>query len=595
MRVLGWAGVERRRVRRVVVRVLGGVALVVLLVGVVLAYETLEARGALTRAEDQARNLRQHVARGDVDAARSNLAEFKDSTREAETHTDGPLWAAAAKAPLIGRNFAAVHDVSHVLRAIAVDGLAPLVDIADQVNAEAFSPRNGRIDLEAIRKLSPGLQQADRALSRGWREIETIDADDLVGPLQGPLTELQSNLDDAHSTVGAGAKAARLIPDMLGGSGSRSYLLAFQNNAEIRSTGGLPGAFAILKARNGKISLGGQGAGSDFLPFESLPIKTTADEKRLYSILLTRFWGDTTLTPDFPRSAEIMRAMLRKDRDRKTDGVISIDPIALSHILDATGPVKLADGSSLTSKNAVKRLLNAVYFDIDDGNLQDAFFADAASRVFAAVVSGRGGSQALLEGMAKGVDENRILIESAHEKEQRVLARTRIAGALPTDRSSTPHVGIYFNDATQAKLEYYLRRTSTIRATSCTADGAQSLTATTQLRSVAPKNARTLPRSIVGPGTGEKRGSFRMVIAVYAPYGGAVTRLEVDGREQPLNRFEHHGLNVVTTPVLLGPGQEVTVKASMFTGKGQREGAVLATTPGIESTPNNVRIRSACT
>ena len=342
------------------------------------------------------------------------------------------------------------------------------------------------------------------------------------------------------------------------------------------------------------MSLGGQGSGSDFGLFKDLPIKTTADEKRLYSILLTGYWGDTTLTPDFPRSAEIMRAMFRKDREQKTDGVISLDPIALSYILKATGPVKLADGRSLSSGNAVKRLLNDVYFEIPSNRARDAYFADAAERVFEAVVAGTGGSRALLTGLAKAVGENRILIESARDAEQRKLETSRIAGALPGDEGSTPHLGIYYNDATQAKLEYYLRKRTTVKARTCSADGAQSLTATTRLRSVAPGNARRLPRSIVGKGTGERRGSFRMVLSFYAPHGGLVNRLEVNGKEQPLNRFEHDGINVVSMPVLLAPGEEVTVKASMFTGKDQRGDAVFATTPGIEATPNNVTMPSAC-
>ena len=597
MRGQRWAGDEdrRRRLRRILFRVLGGVALLVVLAGLVLVYETFQARGALTRAEDEARDLRVQVTAGEVDAARAKLAELKDSTRAAESHTDGPLWSAAARTPLVGQNFAAVRDVSRVLRSIADNGLTPLVDIADQVNADAFSPQNGRIDVAAIRKLSPGLQTADRALSRGGRELQAIDVESLVGPLRGPVTNVQAKVDDARATVVAGSKASQLIPDMLGGSGQRTYVLAFQNNAEIRSTGGLPGAFAILRAKDGGIRLGGQGTASAFTVFEeNPPIGTTADEKRLYSILLTRFWADTTLTPDFPRAAEIMRAMIREDRDLKADGVIAVDPIALSYILEATGPVKLEDGTSLNSDNAVKRLLNDAYREIRGNRAQDAYFADAASRVFAAVASGTGGSRPLLAGMAKAVGENRILIESSRDAEQRILESTRIAGALPGDEGSTPHLGIYYNDATQAKLQYYLRKDTAVKASTCTRDGVQSLTSTTRLRSVAPKNAGTLPGSIVGPGTGEKRGSFRMVMSFYAPYGGLVNRLEIDGKEKPLNRFEHDGINVVTIPVLLAPGQEKTVKVSMFTGKDQRDDAVFTTTPGIEATPNNVTVPSAC-
>ena len=335
-----WAVDEdrRRRLMRGLRWTVGGLALVIVLAGALLVFETFQARGALTRAEGQARELRHDVSAGNVDAARSKLAAFKDSTRDAQSHTNGPLWYLAARTPFVGKNFAAIHEVSRVLRSIGDRGLPPLVDIADQVNADVFSPRNARIDIQAVRTLAPGLQEADRALSAGWRDLATIDADELVGALQGPVKELQANIDDARSAVGAGAKAARLIPEMLGGSGGRSYVLAFQNNAEIRSTGGLPGAFAILKAKNGKLTLGGQGAGSDFKKLAALPLEPTADENKLYSVLLTGYWGDTTLTPDFPRSAEIMRAMVRRDRGKKTDGVISLDPVALSHILAATGP-----------------------------------------------------------------------------------------------------------------------------------------------------------------------------------------------------------------------------------------------------------------
>ena len=585
---------RRRGLRNRLLLVVGGLAVLVVLAGLVLAYDIWHARAALVRAEEHAQDLRRHFSDGDVTAARSELAKLEDAARVAHSHTDGPLWSAVAETPFVGRDFAAVRTVSRVLYTISTDGLRPLVDIADRVNAKAFSPQDGRIDIDAIRSVTPGLQDSAAALTQGGRQLEQIDPEGLIGPLRGPVEAFQAKLDDARSTVQAGSKASQLIPDMLGGAERRTYALVFQNNAEIRSTGGLPGAFAILTAKEGRIRLGDQGAGSDFPPFKKLSVEPSQDEQRLYSTLLTRYWGDTTLTPDFPRGAEIMRAMIRKERDEEIDGVISVDPMALSYILEATGPVTLIDGSSLSSKNAVKRLLNDVYLEIPDAAARDAYFAAAARRVFTAVVSGKAGSEALIHGLAKGVGENRVLIESARPPEQRILASTRIAGALPGDEGTTPHVGIYYNDATETKLEYYLRKKTMVRAMRCTEEGAQSLIATTVLRSIAPRNARTLPSSILGPGTGEKRGSFRMAMTLYAPFGGEVTRLDIDGEEQPLNRAEHDGLQVVIAPVLLAPGQKMTVKASIVTGKDQRDVAVLTTTPGIEATPNNVIVPSAC-
>jgi hypothetical protein len=580
--------------RRRLLMALGFLVLLVLIVGLLLLYDVSEARAAMARAEEHAGDLRSQVAEGDVDAARTSLAELKDATREAESSTDGPLWSVAKRVPLLGASFDAVQTISRSLHRVADEGLEPLVTVADQVNADVFSPRNGRIDLEAIRKVSPELQRADEALTRGWLDIRSIDPDDLIQPMRGRVADLQDKIAEARSTVTAGSNAAQLIPAMLGGDGRRTYILVFQNNAEIRSTGGLPGAFSIVRTDAGRFRMIDQGAGGEFRRFRNLSVKPTKEELRLYSTLLTSFWGDTTFTPDFPRSAEIMRAMMRERRGQAADGVVSVDPIALSYILEATGPVRLADGRRLTSKNAVKALLNDVYLRIPNSTARDAYFADAARRVFRAVVEGRGGSRALLEGLARGTRENRILIASARAREQQILASTRIGGVQPRDEGTTPHLGIYYNDATETKLEYYFRKSTTVRATTCTDDGTQTLTATTQLRSVAPRNASRLPGSILGPGTGEKRGSFRVVMAFYAPHGGLVTKLKIDGKEQPLNRAEHNGINVVSIPILLAPGQEVTVEAAMFTGKDQRGDPIVTTTPGIQPTPNHVAVPSAC-
>ena len=45
------------------------------------------------------------------------------------------------------------------------------------------------------------------------------------------------------------------MPALLGGSGPRDYLLVFQNNAELRATGGLPGVMSLIHAENGRVDI----------------------------------------------------------------------------------------------------------------------------------------------------------------------------------------------------------------------------------------------------------------------------------------------------------------------------------------------------
>ncbi len=70
---------------------------------------------------------------------------------------------------------------------------------------------------------------------------------------------MQTKLHEAASLSSKASYAVRLLPTMLGMEGKRDYLVLFQNNAEIRATGGIPGAFATMSANHGTHLLGRAG------------------------------------------------------------------------------------------------------------------------------------------------------------------------------------------------------------------------------------------------------------------------------------------------------------------------------------------------
>ena len=570
-----------------------GVGVLALLCLAYFAYGLNDARSSLVRAESSATQLQADIAKGDVKAARATLSDLQSATADARSRSDGVVWKVGGALPFYGQNLDAVRTIARVLDTIAQDGLPPVVDT--EVDAETFRPQDGRIDLAAMEELAPGLAQADQVLSAGLRDLDGIDAESLVGSLQGPFEQLYSKLQSAQKAAFAGSKALTLMPSMMGGDGKRTYALVIQNNAEIRATGGIPGAFAIVKAKNGKLTMGQQGAAIDFGFFSPPVVKLTKSERHLYSNLMGGFWADTNFTPDFPRTAEFMRAMLERKFDRSVDGVISVDPIALSYLLKGTGPVKMPGGDELNSKNAVEKLLSDVYWENDKKPLdQDAYFADAARRVFNAVASGQGNPRAVISGLAKAVDENRILINSTRTDEQDVLQSTRVGGALTRTATSSPHVGLYLNDSTTTKLEYYLTRQTLMNSIRCSVDGTQTLSTTTVLGSNVPAKVKSLPKSILGPGTGEKKGSIRMNLRYYAPIGGTVTDIRINEEPRTIVRGRDGDLEVAVVPVLLAPGQKLTVSATIESGQGQRGDAIFSTTPGVEPTPNNVKVASSC-
>jgi hypothetical protein len=161
-------------------------------------------------------------------------------------------------------------------------------------------------------------------------------------------------------------------------------------------------------------------------------------------------------------------------------------------------------------------------------------------------------------------------------------------------RSSRPQIGLYLNDSTQAKLEFYLRCTTAVVSNSCNGEGVQDFTTRTTLASLAPPNVVSLGPSVVGYGAGATHGTMSMVLTYYAPYRGRVTSLSVDGVEQSVNIATQQGLNLATVPITLAPGKKHLVIMTIESGPGERGDANFKTTPGAVLTPNNVRIKSTC-
>jgi hypothetical protein len=587
---------HRRSARspRPMLLLLGGVAVVLVALVGWLASEARTAKSALDDAASQAKSLQVQVKNGDSDKAGATLAALQQSTTEARANTDGPLWGAAAALPFVGDSVSGVQQVTTSLDDIATRGLPAVVKASSSLDADVFQPRNGKFDLAKLAGLEPSVSTASRVLTANRDKISTIHVDDLVGPLRAPVTDLKSKIDGAQSVAASAARTMRLAPQMLGADGTRRYLLVFQNNAEVRSTGGLPGAFAIVEAKRGKVSIIKQGSATDIPQYSNPFVKLTKEEAAVYGQLMAKDFRDTNFTPDFPRTAEIMRAMVDDKVGVKVDGVLSLDPVALSMVLKGTGPIEVADDTRLTADNAVDVLLNGVYSRFEDPALQDAFFADSARRVFQATTSGIGDSRKTVSQMVKAADEHRVLLWSARKAEQREITDTVIAGSFPGADEAQPHVGMYLNDSTASKMQYYLDLKTTARSVRCTDDGRQTIEMTSTYISTAPADARSLPAYITGDGFAGPRGSMVLDTRFFAPAGGEFVSFTLNDKMRPNNGVSFHGRPVNFAAFTLKPGAKVRVVATMRTAKNQRDDVVLSTTPGAHSSDNGINVRSSC-
>jgi len=153
---------------------------------------------------------------------------------------------------------------------------------------------------------------------------------------------------------------------------------------------------------------------------------------------------------------------------------------------------------------------------------------------------------------------------------------------------------MYINDSTAGKMDYYLQYRSTAAAVDCRQGDAQDIRATLALTSTMPTDFRSLSIWILGSGQFAPQGQIAFNLRIYAPYGGEITGLTVDGAQHSVTADEHHGRQVALLPISLGPGQKSTVTADIRTARNQPGDGVLSFTPGMVPAPNGVSITSAC-
>ena len=566
---------------RTVVRwTLGVLAAAVIAVLVQTATQAPKARDDLALVAEDATTLGDQLHSGDLEAARSTTDRMQQHAAAARNHTRGPGWWVGARAPLVGDDVRAVRTVADVADQLARHVVPRVVAISRSVDPVRLRPVGGKVDLTALHAAGPDVVAADRVLRQQSDRVETIRTDRLLPQVAGPVLQIQQQLGQARSLSDRVTRSVRLLPVMLGEDGRRTYLLMSQNNAEIRSGGGIPGAFTTIIADHGRIALGRQSSARTLGGPDSVPLALTAEERRIFGVNMGRYAQDTTLTPDFPRSAELVSMMWRRTHGVRVDGVLSVDPVALSYLLRGTGPAgRTPDGRPLTAANAVTALLSTAYADLPDSHAQDDYFAATSRAVFHAVVTGRGRPDVVLAQLARGVQERRVLLWSDHAEEQRVLAPTRLGGRLARAASQPPDVGVFLNDGGESKLDYYFEHRVDVVPTSCRA-GRQHLRVRVRLGSRL-RPGQPLPRVVVNDAVGTPRATIRVTLFVYAPVGGSLDRVRYSGREHPVADLSHDGRRLTAVTLDVAPGGRRTLAMDMVTAAGERRAPRVVTTPGV--------------
>lgn len=154
--------------------------------------------------------------------------------------------------------------------------------------------------------------------------------------IAGLVNSVQIDIGDNQSV-----SLGKLIWQAAGFNGEKQYLLLFQNNLEIRPSGGYIGNFGILKVKNGKAT---SFETHDTNAFDNTSQAVTEPPQPFIKYIKVTNWQmrDANWSPDFETSAKQAEYFYRLQGGQKEfDGVIGINAAILPHLLELTGPIYL--------------------------------------------------------------------------------------------------------------------------------------------------------------------------------------------------------------------------------------------------------------
>jgi hypothetical protein len=507
---------------------------------------------------------------GDSRRAAKEFTEADTLFAEAHDMLSGPLSSLGLVVPVLGQNVGAARDVARLGADISHAG-ARLTSSADP---QHLSINGGSVRLDEVRRLEPELADTVNELRSAREHLRRIDRHVLVPTLTQALDVLDRRLDQAVSQTERASDAVRLLPAILGGDGQRHYFLAVQNNAEARGTGGFIGNWGEVTAADGHVELSRfdrlqalQDTGS---PTRSVP----ADYKARYANFESLFnWAALNVTPDFPTLGSLIAGLYPQSGGQPIDGVIAIDPVGLSSILELTGPITVPDWPDpITADNVVNVTLSQAYTRIDDRDRRSAFLGEVAEGTWHAFTGRRLGEPArILKVLTTAVNGKHLMVWFERPGEQRLAERAGIAGSVPPRNRdqmlvTTQNVGVNKIDQYVFREVHYNVRVEPDNSSATF--GLRSRLDVT-LRNTAPSSG--LATEVIGPNVfGPLPGESRNYLSVLSPLdldSATLARLPL-----PFAAFDELGRRSYSLEVDVPAGGEQTVVLQLTGSVKQKPG-----------------------
>ena len=558
---------KKRRVAAVVAAIVAVVLVAFGVSGFMLFNSAKTVKSQAKETVEIVGGLKDKVTSGDFSTLPDDAKKIDELCSSMKKETSSPVWTMASFIPVYGGDINAARTMVDALSDVSSGALVPMADnLAQATPGKLF--QNGTINVSALQAVADSLSDSSKAFKSANKKVQGIGDTHIA-----QVTELVDKAKDGFATlngvVDAAEKVAPVLPQMLGANGqTRNYLLYAMNNVEIRACGGFGGSQGLISVTDGQMSIG------EFVPriglSEDEAVESVDEEdEALFGNHSNLYNSGNTYSPDWPRNSQRVAALWKSQYGQDVDGVVGIDPVFLQYLLGLVGNVSLPDGTVLDGTNAAKVLMHDVYWNYPVEE-SDGIFASVASAAFDKILGGIGDVDVtkLVGAFERGAEEGRLIAWMRNDDEQNAIKETGIDASLPDpdDPSADPVAGVYFNNLSFSKLDWYLNADTQIGQGVKNGDGTCSYRITVTLTNImTQEEAGKLPDYVAASAPDAARDDERLNVSVFAPTGGNISDLTVEGTQFGLGAATWHGIPFYSGTVDLHAGETTTITYTLTT------------------------------
>lgn len=330
-----------------------------------------------------------------------------------------------------------------------VAGAAP--DLASAF--KDLTPERKRAFLAVFANAAPRIATAVEKIDTALIAFKGIREDNDTQALADALAPVEERLYMLREGLAAVAPFAATAPSVLGFPDEKTYLLFFQNNTELRPTGGFLGVVGLAKVKDAELihvdtgdvyALDG--------PNETVPRQAAPKPITKYMGVKQWYLRDANWSPDFPTAAALMERFYKEEYPHafpgetapEIDGIIAITPEIVTDIIRITGPLT-AHGVTFTEENFVEQL----EYEVEKGFVQrDIPFFDRKSIIdelvddLVAKLQAFSLAQllAVVQVVHQNMEEGHILLSMKDPALQRVILENDWGGAVHQTAGDYVHV-----------------------------------------------------------------------------------------------------------------------------------------------------------